>query len=140
MGRGALSPLPLLFSQNDLFSDGLSTSLKRGVRSVPDAADGVVVLLADMPGVSSEMIDRLISSFDPVAGRTICVPVWQGRRGNPVLWGRAHFDEILTLEGDSGAKALIARHPSSVWEVQADGDGVLIDLDTPTALADYEKL
>ena len=64
------------------------------------------------------------------------MPTWQGKRGNPVLWARRFFAEIAELGGDVGAKHLIGEHGELVHEVEMPDDGVLIDVDSPDALAD----
>ncbi len=118
---------------------GLSTSLRRGLASLPEETDGVVVCLADMPGVPAVAIDRLIAAFDPLEGRAICLPTWGCRRGNPVLLARRFFPEMRKLTGDVGARSLIAAHPEAVCEVAVDdlpgGRAILQDVDTPEALA-----
>ena len=82
------------------------------------------------------LLDRLIAAFDPAVGRDIIVPVHDGQRGNPVLWGRAHFDALRGLTGDRGARALLDINP--VFTVEA-GLGALTDLDTPEALAAWRS-
>ncbi len=132
--RQALDGLDVRFADNRDYGDGLSSSLKAGIAAVGDA-DGAVVLLGDMPRVTAAHIDTLIAAFDPVEGRGICVPTWQGARGNPVLWGRAYFGEIAAITGDVGAKHLIGANAEAVAEVALDSDAVLVDVDTPDALA-----
>jgi molybdenum cofactor cytidylyltransferase len=132
-----LCDLDVQFINNPDFSAGLSTSLKCGLRSLPGDCAGAAILLADMPRVTPMLIDALIAAFAPERGRAICVPVANGRRGNPVLWARRFFPEILALEGDSGAKALLDAHWDLVWELPATDDGPLFDIDTPEALAAY---
>jgi molybdenum cofactor cytidylyltransferase len=120
---------------NPEYGAGLSTSLRSGLAAVPAAADAALVCLGDMPKIGPGLLDRLIQAFNPVEGRAICVPTWQGKRGNPVLWGRQLFAEMAALTGDVGAKHLMAEHPELVVEVPAEDDGVLADVDTPEALA-----
>jgi molybdenum cofactor cytidylyltransferase len=67
--------------------------------------------------------------------RAIAVPVHNGKRGNPVLFGREHFPEMLEAEGDSGAKHLIGRHAEDVAEVDIGSEAIFSDVDTPEALA-----
>lgn len=112
------------------YAQGLSRSLKAGIRAVSPDADGVLICLGDMPFVAAQHIDRLIAAFSPADGRAICVPTHEGRRGHPVLWARRYFDEILALDGDAGAKALFARHVDALCEVAIDTPGVLTDIDT----------
>jgi molybdenum cofactor cytidylyltransferase len=120
------------------FRDGLSTSIKRGIAALPEDCDGVLVVLGDMPAVTPALIDKIIAAFDPAEDRAICVAVHNGKRGNPVLWGRQFFADILQLEGDVGAKHLIAAHDDLVCEVEAGDDAPLVDIDTPEALAAFE--
>ena len=63
------------------------------------------------------------------------MPVWHGKRGNPVLWGRRFFAEMQAVAGDVGARHLIGEHDDAVHEVEMDSDAVLIDIDSPDALA-----
>ncbi len=133
--KAAASGLRVTFVHNRDFRAGLSTSLKAGIRALPEDCDGAVVLLGDMPAVQSKLIDRLIAAFNPQEGRAICVATHGGKRGNPVLWAKAFFADILMLEGDVGAKHLIVANDESVCEVEAGDDSPLVDVDTPEALA-----
>ncbi len=133
--KAALAGRAVAFVANPDFAEGLSASLKRGIAAVPPECDGALVCLGDMPRVAASDLDRLIAAFNPLEGRGICVPVREGKRGNPVLWGRRFFAEILGVAGDVGAKHLIGAYPEAVAEVAMDSDGVLIDIDTPQALA-----
>ena len=130
----ALQGLKVRFVCNPDFAAGLASSVKAGVAAVSDRADGAVICLGDMPLIDAGLIDRLIDSFAPDRGNLIVVPVADGRRGNPVLWSRRFFDELMTLDGDIGARHLIARHSEAVAEVPVEGDGAFLDIDTPQAL------
>jgi molybdenum cofactor cytidylyltransferase len=131
----ALRDLPLQFVHNPDFADGLSTSLRTGLAALPEDIDGAVVTLADMPQVDAALIDRLIAAYDAEKGALIAVPVIDGKRGNPVLWSRRFFPELMALSGDVGARHLIAKYPEAVVEVPMTGRGALVDVDTPDALA-----
>ncbi|HEX6440652.1 MAG TPA: molybdopterin-binding/glycosyltransferase family 2 protein [Stellaceae bacterium] len=132
----ALGKLPVERVQNPAYAEGLSTSLKRGLAALPPEIDGVVVCLGDMPLIAGRDIDRLIAAFNPLEGRAIVVPTRRGKRGNPVLWAKRFFPEIAELAGDVGAKHLIGEHAELVCEVEMDTDSVLVDIDTPDALAE----
>ncbi len=126
-------------THNPDYASGLSSSLRRGLAALPDdpegvPVDGVLVCLGDMPRVAPQVIDRLIAAFNPTEGRAICVPTWQGKRGNPVLFARRFFPEMQDIAGDTGARALIGEHAEVVCEVAMDDDAVLLDIDTPEAL------
>ncbi|GAA0535842.1 CTP:molybdopterin cytidylyltransferase MocA [Rhizomicrobium palustre] len=120
------------------FSTGLSSSLIQGLKSVPPDCAGALILLGDMPLVSAEIIDQLIEMFSPTSSRAIGVPLSQGRQGNPVLWGRQFFPELLALSGDRGAKALITAHQDWVYTLEVGDPAVHIDIDTPDDLHRYE--
>jgi molybdenum cofactor cytidylyltransferase len=129
---------PLSIVYNAAFADGLSTSLRAGLRALPADIDGALVMLADMPGVGAIEVDRLVSAFDPAAP-AIVVPFRRGRRGNPVLWPRRHFAEMQALTGDVGARALLDRHADRITRVEFDSDAIFADIDTPEALQGIER-
>jgi molybdenum cofactor cytidylyltransferase len=130
----ALTGLPVRVVHNPHFADGLGTSLKAGIAAVPADADGAIVLLGDMPQVDARLIDRLIAAFDPDRGALVVVPTFEGKRGNPVLWSRRFFPDLMAIEGDVGARHLIGRYGEAVVEVPVDGKAALTDIDTPEAL------
>jgi molybdenum cofactor cytidylyltransferase len=130
----ALAGLDVKFVRNADFAQGLASSVKAGVAAVRDDADGAVICLGDMPMISAQLIDHLIDSFAPDRGNLIAVPVSDNRRGNPVLWSRRFFNELMTLDGDIGARHLIAKHSEAVAEVPVEGFGAFLDIDTPQAL------
>jgi molybdenum cofactor cytidylyltransferase len=132
--EAALAGLDVRLVQNPNFADGLSTSVKTGLAAVPEDADGAVVCLGDMPQVGAPLIDRLIGAFDPERGALVVVPTIDGKRGNPVVWARRFFPELMALEGDVGARNLIGRYPEAVAEVPLTDTAALIDVDTPEAL------
>ena len=125
--------------ENPDYAEGLSTSLARGLSALPNAVDGVVVCLGDMPDVTTAHIERLIDAFAPDEGRDICVPTFNGKRGNPVLWARRYIDEMAHVAGDVGARHLIGEYADAVSEVAMPDGGVLLDLDTPEALAAHAR-
>jgi len=133
--RGALEGLEVTFVDNPDFEEGISASLRHGLAALPADCDGALVCLGDMPRVDTAILDKLIAAFAPEEGRDICVPVHRGKRGNPVLWGKRYFAEMREIAGDVGAKHLIGRHAEAVQEVPIAADGVLIDVDSPDALA-----
>jgi molybdenum cofactor cytidylyltransferase len=133
--RAALAGRAVTFVEAADYAAGLSASLKAGVAALPPGSDGFLVCLGDMPAVTPAVINRLIAAFNPVEGRRICVPTHDGRRGNPVLWDAAFADEIAGLTGDAGARSLIQAHAEALCEVPVDTPGVLLDVDTPEALA-----
>jgi molybdenum cofactor cytidylyltransferase len=132
--EAALAGRGLTFVHNPDYAAGMSTSLRAGVRALGPEVDAALVCLGDMPWIAPAHVDALIDAFQPVEGREICVPIYQGKRGNPVLFAARFFDEMSQLEGDVGARALIDAHAEVVFQVPVDQSGVLVDVDTVAAL------
>jgi molybdenum cofactor cytidylyltransferase len=137
--RALLSGRDVTFAVNPDYAEGLSTSLRAGVRALPEGTGGALVLLGDMPRVGAAEIDKLIAAFNPVEGRAICVPTHRGKRGNPVLFGAAFFETMAEAAGDTGAKHLIGEHEDQVVEVEMETDAVLADIDDPAALEKLQR-
>jgi molybdenum cofactor cytidylyltransferase len=141
--EAALKGLPVQFVHNPDFAVGLGGSVRTGIAAVPAAADGAIVCLGDMPQVDAALIDRLITAFAPEQGALAVMPTIDGQRGNPVLWSRRFFPDLMAIEGDVGARNLINRYGEAVVEVPVTGKGALVDVDTPEALrgvkAEIEK-
>ena len=119
---------------NPEYRQGLSGSIRAGLAALPESAEAAVICLGDMPLVTSAHVDRLAAAFDPAEGREICVPVFEGKRGNPVLFARRFFEEIAAVRGDVGARHLIGEYEEYVCEVAMDDRAVLVDVDSPQAL------
>ncbi|HEX3996834.1 MAG TPA: molybdopterin-binding/glycosyltransferase family 2 protein [Acetobacteraceae bacterium] len=117
------------------YAQGLAESLKTGIAAVPPECAGAIVCLGDMPLVTGRMIDRLLAMYDPDEGRSIVLPTFRGKQGNPMIWDRRFFPEILGISGDSGARFLVGKHAEQVAEVEMADDAVLRDFDTTESLA-----
>ena len=131
----ALAGLTFTPAHNPAYATGLSSSLKAGLAALSDEeVDGALVLLADMPGVSAALLDELVAAFARDPSVEALIPVHDGRRGNPVLLGRALFSAIGQLAGDEGARRILAAASRAV-EVPVADDAVVLDIDTPDALA-----
>ena len=109
---------------------GLAHSLRAGLAAAPGAWDAVLICLGDMPRIDAALLRALAAAPGDVA-----VPVWAGKRGNPVRWSRRHFAALMAIEGDIGGKALLAALAVPPTEVPAASDAALDDIDTPAALA-----
>jgi molybdenum cofactor cytidylyltransferase len=137
--EAALAGLPVRCVHNPDFADGMATSLQVGLAAVPAEIDGALVCLGDMPRVTAGHLDAIAAAFVPEPapgdGGAIVVPTCARKRGNPVLWGRRFFAEIAALRGDVGARALLERYADQVVMVAIEDPGILIDVDTPEALA-----
>ncbi|MCR8923913.1 nucleotidyltransferase family protein [Dasania sp. GY-MA-18] len=122
---------------NPDFASGMASSLRCGLQTLVGnnhAFDGAIILLGDMPLISGTDITKLLTAFN--SHDQIVAPYYQGRRGNPVLWGRDYFAEIEQLSGDSGAKVLLSRHAHNIIKVPVDHSGIFADIDSPEAYAE----
>jgi molybdenum cofactor cytidylyltransferase len=131
----ALGGLGLRIVHNPGFTDGLATSLKAGISALPADVDGAIVCLGDMPCVDAQLMRQLINAFAPDSGALVVVPTFEGKRGNPVLWSRRFFPDLMAIEGDVGARHLIGRYGDAVIELPVPHKGALLDVDTPETLA-----
>ena len=108
---------------------GMASSLRAGVGALASEVEAAVVLLGDQPFQGSEVIDRLIEAYR-ASGSPIVVPLYAGRRGNPVLFDRLLFGELLEQEGDQGGREVIAADPARVTPVAFESADPQRDLDT----------
>jgi molybdenum cofactor cytidylyltransferase len=137
--EAALAGLRVRVVHNSSYAEGLGSSLKTGIAAVPQEADAAIVCLADMPRVDAVLIDRLIDAYDPERGALVVVPSIDGRRGNPVLWSRRFFPELMNVQGDIGARNLIASYSEAVTEVPVTGTAALTDIDTPESFSEVKR-
>jgi molybdenum cofactor cytidylyltransferase len=133
----ALGGLAVRLAHNPDFADGLATSLKAGIRALPPDVDAAIVCLGDMPCIDPNLMRQLMGAFAPERGMLVVVPTFAGKRGNPVLWSRRFFPDLMTIEGDVGARHLIGRYGEAVVEVPV-AKGALVDVDTPESLAELK--
>lgn len=124
---------------NPDFADGLSSSLKTGFRALSKKYDGILVCLGDMPFIKAELFNQLINAFDVEEGRSIVVPTYQGKRGNPVLIASLFAPEVTRVTGDIGAKSLIAENEHVVFNMDIDANSIFTDIDTPEALINLQQ-
>ena len=123
---------------NPDYATGLASSLRAGLGALPPDVTGALILLGDMPGVTGAQIDRLIACFEAEPALDAVVPVYAGRRGNPALLARSLFATTATLQGDEGARQLLAR--ARVRELDLGDAAVALDIDDPVMLATIADL
>ncbi|TBC86570.1 nucleotidyltransferase family protein [Rhizobium leguminosarum] len=129
--EAALDGLALTFVDNPDYASGMASSLIAGFSSRDaDSAEGILVMLADMPGISTTHLDALISAFRNAGGEAVVRAVSQGKPGNPVILPHSLNQAVLRLEGDVGARDIIATSGLPVLDVDV-GDAALLDVDTP---------
>jgi molybdenum cofactor cytidylyltransferase len=134
--EAALGGLPVTIVFNPDYATGLASSLRTGLTAAPADAGGALVLLGDMPNVEARLVDALIGALEARPNAQAIAPAEGGRRGNPVLLGRKLFERARRLEGDEGARRLLASlKESEVVEIDPPpGSDVSFDVDTPSDL------
>jgi molybdenum cofactor cytidylyltransferase len=137
--QAALADVPVTFVHNKDYASGLASSLRVGIAAVPPNAPGAIILLGDMPLVTSDLIDEVIRSFGEGANADAVAPVTAGRRGNPVLLARSLFAGVAGLTGDEGARRLLQNRSIHVVEIASAGEAAGADIDTPEALETLRK-
>jgi molybdenum cofactor cytidylyltransferase len=115
---------------NKDYEQGMSTSIIAGVKAVHKDAKGIMIALADMPFIEQSTINCMINTYME-KGKGIIVPVYNGRRGHPVIFSTAYRNELLIIKGDEGGRRIIEAHPEDVFELEVGSDTVTRDIDTP---------
>lgn len=121
--------------ENPRPADGMGASLAVAAHALPPDLDGVFVALGDMPEVPAGLLEALQCALVESPDARIAAPAYEGRRGHPVLFGRACLPALATLHGDHGARDLLRTAGSSLRLVTTDAPGVLRDIDTVEDLA-----
>ncbi len=120
---------------NSSYADGMASSLQAGIGALSPHAAAALIVLADQPFVRPSTLDRLIAEHHRTRARII-IPTHHGQRGNPVLIDRTMFPEVMQLTGDVGCRALFARHPGAILNVEVEDEGILLDIDNQE---DYQR-
>jgi len=112
---------------------GMGASLAHAVKE-GRSADGWVVALADMPRIAPHTIQKMVAAL--AEGASIAAPIYKGERGHPVAFASSLRDELLALDGDHGARAVMERHRDVVKLIECDDPGVLLDIDRKIDIVD----
>ncbi|HEY0191915.1 MAG TPA: molybdopterin-binding/glycosyltransferase family 2 protein [Kofleriaceae bacterium] len=136
--REALDGLDVEYVHNPDYADGMSTSLRAGLAAAGQV-DAAMVCLGDMPRLQAGHFDALIDAYRAGHPGDIVVPTYDRKRGNPVLWPRKYFADMAELAGDVGARGLLDRNAAQIRFVAIDDVAILVDVDTPSALAALQR-
>lgn len=128
--RDVLASYHARVAYNPEFASGMSTSVRRGILAASPVADGFMIYLADMPGIKASSITRILDVFSEQTEPSIVVPTTGGLRGHPAIFHRTFRNQLLQLQGDTGAREIILGHPEAVIEVDVDDEGIFQDIDT----------
>ncbi len=116
--------------ENSKPGDGMGSSISAGIGACHNA-DGVFLMLGDLPHVRQDTCEQLLAAFFDYPDKTIFAPIFQGQRGHPVLFRRRHFDALMALGNDIGAKPIIADNKATLLALPTDDAGILSDVDRP---------
>ena len=137
--KGVLASRDILIVDNPDYRQGMASSIRAGVAAVSTAADAIMICLADQPLLEPRDLNRIMIAMHEAraAGKSIVVPFYQGRRGNPVMLDAAHKNKMIDTVGDIGCRRIIKQNPDSVYIVEMETDHVVRDVDSTD---DYECL
>jgi molybdenum cofactor cytidylyltransferase len=131
--RAVLGDQPVQIVVNPAWAEGQSTSLKAGLARLPANVSSAVFLLVDQPGVTPDIIDALIERRRQTQALLIW-PEFRGKRGNPVLFDRALFPELMQISGDTGGRPVLMAYQDQAERVAVENEAILLDFDRPEDL------
>lgn len=117
-----------------LHAQGMGSSIATGVAATAHA-NGWLILPADLPLIQPETLRRLAQALRT---QSVVVPCVNGQRGHPVGFGAMCRDALLALKGDEGAKSVLQQYSAQL--INLDDVGCILDVDTPEALAEAERV
>src|ERR1700689_3506714 len=115
---------------------GMASSLRQGLSALDKPSDPALIVLGNQPFVRPQTLDQIADAYRHSPAQ-IVIPWYQGARGNPVLLDRSVFAEVAALEGDTGCRAIFAKHLEGIVNVEVEDMGVLLDIDDQE---DYDRL
>jgi molybdenum cofactor cytidylyltransferase len=118
---------------NDEWEKGQLSSIQAAIRSLPSGTDGMLLCLIDHPLISMTLVGELIDEFYAKRAQ-ILLPVYEGRRGHPVIFAASLYDELLRAPMDKGARAVVWAHAEEVREVRTTEEGCVLNLNDPQTL------
>ncbi len=123
---------------NPMWEEGQASSLRAAINTLDATYSDLLIMLGDLPGIKSSHINSIIEEHLLTDNRKskITIPSFEGQKGNPVIWGRSFFHDLLNLEGDVGGRTLFSEHPAAINILEMDDPWVVTDADTPE---DFEK-
>jgi len=120
---------------NDEWKQGMASSLRLGIEKVGNDVDAILIMVGDQPFVTKELLSEMVLLFQSSSDIVACQYV--GINGVPVLLGKEYFEELLTLEGDTGARKIVQKHQGKVKSIQFEQGK--FDIDTPEDLNRLSK-
>ncbi len=130
-----LSGRPVSIVNNSNYKSGMLSSVRCGLRELPQQCQAVLVALGDQPSINTELIDQMLRVF-AAAEKRILVPLYNDKRGHPILFSEVYRDEILTHYDNLGLRGILNAHRDDLFELTVPTSAVLSDMDCPE---DYRR-
>jgi len=118
---------------NPDWEKGQLSSIQAAMRSLPPGTDGFLLCLIDHPLISAALIEELIERFYK-SGKLIVLPIYEGRRGHPVIFSAKLYDELLRAPLETGARAVVWAHAGDIELVSTNEEGCVLNLNDPETL------
>lgn len=128
----ALAPDEIVVNKE--WERGQLSSVQAAIRSLPGGTSGMLLCPVDHPLVSSSLVSELIDSFEQT-GAAVVVPLFEGRRGHPVIFASRLYEELLNAPEDKGARAVVWAHANEICEVATNEEGCVLNLNDPEAFS-----
>ncbi len=120
---------------NSNYKSGMLSSVRCGLHAISQQCRAVLVVLGDQPSVTIKLIDQMLQNFTSTE-KQILVPLYNGKRGHPIMFSAAYRKEILTHYDNVGLQGLLYAHKDDIFELSVTASGVLSDMDYPQ---DYQR-
>ena len=120
------------------YRSGISSSIKKGLKKVNKNNIGAMICLADMPLIQTSTYNQIIQTYYQNNNKNI-IPYFQNTRGNPVLFDKLYFKDLMEIEGDEGARVLIKKHPEIFFNLAVLDQGIIQDIDDAKQYYDFLK-
>jgi len=130
-----MGDLPARTTVNPNFRQGMLSSIQWGFGSLPEDTRAALVMLGDQPLIPSSVMDKVMDAYNQ-SENGIVLPVYNKRRGHPILVDMKYRDEVKRISPDMGLRALVHNHADDILEVEVDAPGILKDIDT---VEDYNR-
>jgi len=130
-----LSGRPVSIANNSNYKSGMLSSVRCGLHAMTQQCRAVLVILGDQPSVTTKLIDQMLKKYASTE-KQILVPLYQGKRGHPIMFSASYCEEILTHYDNVGLRGLLHAHKDDIFELSVTASGVLSDMDYPE---DYQR-
>tara|TARA_Y100000590_G_scaffold467330_1_gene645860 strand:+ start:899 stop:1480 length:582 start_codon:yes stop_codon:yes gene_type:complete len=125
------------FVFNSNYKEGISSSIKKGIKNLSEKNEAFFISLGDMPSINYNTYNQLIKYSKD---KKVIVPLFKGQKGNPVLFPKSFEKKLLSIEGDSGAKKMLEINKKEVLNLEIDDPGIIKDLDVPSDFNSLNKI